>query len=154
MSFKLPYAKHLLNDEVDYELRVRSCHDDTNLDLNAKYELLQKLYHEDSQEKREYLSIYTIEQDFDFILSRVTSIELALREKKDPKLISRLKYYYVRAKNSRVNSPRSKEMREALVKRVVGDHCYELEDEKGKRLGIFNCKYLKKLHEPPSTQVD
>lgn len=42
----------------------------------------------------------------------------------------------------------------ALVKRVVGDHCYELEDEKGKRLGIFNCKYLKKLHEPPSPKID
>lgn len=118
MSFKLPYAKHLLNDEVDFELRVRNYLDDTNLDLHAKYELLQKLYHEDSQEKREYLSIYTIEQDYDFILSRVTSIELALRDKKDPKLISRLKYYYVRAKNSRVDSPQSKEMRDALVRDI------------------------------------
>ncbi|KAL9705920.1 hypothetical protein quinque_009438 [Culex quinquefasciatus] len=42
----------------------------------------------------------------------------------------------------------------ALVKRVVGEHCYELEDEKGKRLGVFNCKYLKKLHQPPSRSVD
>lgn len=33
----------------------------------------------------------------------------------------------------------------AIVKRKVGDHCYELEDEKGKRLGIYNCRYLKKL---------
>ncbi|KAL9694303.1 hypothetical protein quinque_013588 [Culex quinquefasciatus] len=42
----------------------------------------------------------------------------------------------------------------ALVKRVVGEHCYELEDEKGKRLGVFNCKYLKKFHQPPSRSVD
>lgn len=40
----------------------------------------------------------------------------------------------------------------ALVKRVVGDHCYELEDENGKRMGIFNCKYLKKFYQPPSSQ--
>ncbi|XP_058816579.1 uncharacterized protein LOC131679847 [Topomyia yanbarensis] len=33
----------------------------------------------------------------------------------------------------------------AVVKRVVGTHCYDLEDLKGKRLGIFNCKFLKKL---------
>lgn len=32
----------------------------------------------------------------------------------------------------------------AIVKRTVGEHCYELEDVGGKRLGIFNCKFLKK----------
>lgn len=34
----------------------------------------------------------------------------------------------------------------AVVKRKVGEHCYELEDEKGKRLGVYNCRYLKKLN--------
>lgn len=36
----------------------------------------------------------------------------------------------------------------AVVKRIVGEHCYELEDEKGKRIGVFHCKYLKKFHLP------
>ncbi|XP_062538342.1 uncharacterized protein K02A2.6-like [Armigeres subalbatus] len=34
---------------------------------------------------------------------------------------------------------------QAVVKRIVGAHCYDLEDVNGKRLGIFNCKFLKKL---------
>lgn len=38
----------------------------------------------------------------------------------------------------------------AIVKRKVGEHCYELEDEKGKRLGVYNCRYLKKLNLPSS----
>lgn len=42
----------------------------------------------------------------------------------------------------------------AVVKRVVGEHCYELEDEKGKRIGVFNCKYLKKLNHSPSQLVN
>lgn len=34
----------------------------------------------------------------------------------------------------------------AFVKRVIGENCYELEDERGRRLGVFNTKYLKKLN--------
>lgn len=34
---------------------------------------------------------------------------------------------------------------QAVVRRVVGSHCYDLEDVNGKKLGIFNCKFLKKL---------
>lgn len=33
----------------------------------------------------------------------------------------------------------------ATVKRVVGSHCYDLEGLDGKRLGVFHCKFLKKL---------
>lgn len=33
----------------------------------------------------------------------------------------------------------------AVVTKVVGSHCYDLNDLNGKRLGIFNCKFLKKL---------
>lgn len=38
----------------------------------------------------------------------------------------------------------------AVVKRVVGSHCYDLEGLGGKRLGIFHCKFLKKLTQPSS----
>lgn len=38
----------------------------------------------------------------------------------------------------------------AVVKRVVGSHCYDLESLDGKRLGIFHCKFLKKLTQPGS----
>lgn len=38
----------------------------------------------------------------------------------------------------------------AVIKRVIGDHCYELEDDKGKRIGVFNCKFLKKFSLPTS----
>ncbi|XP_058449045.1 uncharacterized protein LOC131429006 [Malaya genurostris] len=39
----------------------------------------------------------------------------------------------------------------AVIKRIVGSHCYDLEDLKGKRLGIFNCAYLKKLNSQSSS---
>lgn len=38
----------------------------------------------------------------------------------------------------------------AVIKRVIGDHCYELEDARGKRIGVFNGKYLKKFSLPAS----
>lgn len=36
----------------------------------------------------------------------------------------------------------------AVVRKVVGKHCYELEDQKGKRLGVFYANHLKKFHLP------
>ncbi|XP_058827826.1 uncharacterized protein LOC131687751 [Topomyia yanbarensis] len=40
----------------------------------------------------------------------------------------------------------------AIVRRVVGAHCYDLEDLGGRRMGIFHCKFLKKLA-PPNTSL-
>ena len=36
----------------------------------------------------------------------------------------------------------------AVVRKVVGKHCYELEDQAGKRLGVFYGNHLKKFHLP------
>lgn len=36
----------------------------------------------------------------------------------------------------------------AVVRKVVGKHCYELENQKGKRLGVFYANHLKKFHLP------
>lgn len=36
----------------------------------------------------------------------------------------------------------------AVVRKVVGKHCYELEDQTGKRLGVFYGNHLKKFHLP------
>ncbi|XP_053698701.1 uncharacterized protein LOC128745649 [Sabethes cyaneus] len=33
----------------------------------------------------------------------------------------------------------------AIVRRVVGAHCYDLDNTQGQRLGVYNCKFLKKL---------
>lgn len=41
----------------------------------------------------------------------------------------------------------------ATIKRIIGEHCYEVEDEHGKRLGVFHCKYLKKLNCPNSKPI-
>lgn len=41
----------------------------------------------------------------------------------------------------------------ATIKRKIGDHCYELEDERGKRLGVFHCKHLKKLNQTDSQAI-
>ncbi|XP_055622246.1 uncharacterized protein K02A2.6-like [Toxorhynchites rutilus septentrionalis] len=34
----------------------------------------------------------------------------------------------------------------ATVKRIAGENCYELMDDKGKKLGVFNCSFLKKFN--------
>lgn len=36
----------------------------------------------------------------------------------------------------------------AVVRKLLGKHCYELEDLTGKRLGVFYGKHLKKMHPP------
>ena len=36
----------------------------------------------------------------------------------------------------------------AIVREVVGAHCYDLDSLKGQRLGVYNCKFLKKLSAP------
>ncbi|XP_053698543.1 uncharacterized protein LOC128745494 [Sabethes cyaneus] len=34
----------------------------------------------------------------------------------------------------------------AVVRKILGKHCYELEDQNGKRLGVFYGNHLKKVH--------
>ncbi|XP_055522902.1 uncharacterized protein K02A2.6-like [Wyeomyia smithii] len=36
----------------------------------------------------------------------------------------------------------------AVVRKILGKHCYELEDTNGKRLGVFYGNHLKKAHSP------
>lgn len=35
----------------------------------------------------------------------------------------------------------------AVVRKILGKHCYELEDQNGKRLGVFYGNHLKKMHQ-------
>lgn len=71
MAAKFPRADHLTNEEVDYELIIRGKRDETIDDLNVKHRLLRNLFFEDVRENRTYNSRYTMDQEYDYIASKL-----------------------------------------------------------------------------------
>lgn len=72
------FASHLLNDEVDYELKLRNYGEECSKSLDSKRRTLRRLVNQDKQENRDYRSMYSIDQEFDLISSRVNAIAGAL----------------------------------------------------------------------------
>lgn len=62
MGSKYPLANHLLDDEVDYELKLRNYVEELRSDMDVKQRLLRRVFYKDVKEHREYRSPYTIEQ--------------------------------------------------------------------------------------------
>lgn len=119
MASKFPSASHLLNDEVDYELKLRNYGDECSKTLDSKQRTLRRLLHQDNQENREYRSMYSIDQEFDLISSRVNVISSSLAQTFDNKLVSRLKHYLLRAQRSSAKTVEAKSMRESLVREIL-----------------------------------
>lgn len=126
MTNRFPHASHLLNDEVDYELKLRNYKEDLSKDLESKHRLLRRLFYKDAKEKRQYRSPYSIDQEFDLISSRVDSIRTGLARKADPKLISRLRHYGMRAARSETTDENSQQLKNKLLKCI-----YDLLGEQG-----------------------
>lgn len=119
MAGKYPHADHLLNDEVDYELKLRSYDKDVASDLDTKRRLLRMLFKRDVKENMEYVSIYTIEQEFDLVSSRVNAIRDGLSKGSDIKLISRLKHYYWRIIRCPAADENSQQMKDFIIDEIV-----------------------------------
>lgn len=78
MGAKFPHADHLLDDEIDYELKLRNFVEELGKDLKVKQRLLRRIFLKDAKENREYRSPYSIDQEFELIASRVNSIRCKL----------------------------------------------------------------------------
>lgn len=115
MSSKFPYAEHLLEEEVNYELKLRNYVEDLKKDLPNKQRLLRRLFHKDAKEKRDYRSPYSIEEEYESVSSRVNGIRTDLTKGSDASLISRLKHYYLRIKRSNTKDDESVKMKEKLL---------------------------------------
>lgn len=112
------FASHLLNDEVDYELKLRNYGEECSKSIDSKRRTLRRLVNQDKQENRDYRSMYSIDQEFDLISSRVNAIAGALSQNVDAKLISRLGHYHSRALRSNAHSTEAKAMKDSLVKQI------------------------------------
>lgn len=115
MGSKYPLANHLLDDEVDYELRLRNYVEELGTDMEVKQRLLRRVFYKDAKENREYRSPYTIEQEFDVVFARVSSIRTGLAKGYDDKLISRLKHYFLRVERSIASDEAAEKMKSSLL---------------------------------------
>lgn len=118
MASKYPLANHLLDDEVDYELKLRNYVEELGKDMEIKQRLLRRVFYKDAKENREYRSPYTIEQEFDGVCSRVNSIRTGLAKGYDDKLISRLKHYFLRVERSIAEDKKAQEMKSSLLQNI------------------------------------
>lgn len=114
MGAKFPHADHLLDDEIDYELKLRNYVEDLGKDLKVKQRLLRRVFLKDAKENREYRSPYSIDQEFELIASRVNSIRCKLSKNPDIKLVSRLKHYYWRVQWCNADNQEAMQMNELL----------------------------------------
>lgn len=115
MGSKFPYVVHLLNDDVDYELRVRGRKDDLNKPLEEKQKILRRLYREDKLEKKTYASIYAIDQEYDWMVSHIEKLRAFLEKDPQPKYISRLRYFYMRANRSNTTTEQSEGLKKSIL---------------------------------------
>ncbi|XP_062704244.1 uncharacterized protein LOC134286619 [Aedes albopictus] len=114
MGAKFPHADHLLDDEIDYELKLRNFVEELGKDLKVKQRLLRRIFLKDAKENREYRSPYSIDQEFELIASRVNSIRCKLAKTPDIKLVSRLKHYYWRVQWCNADNEEALKMKELL----------------------------------------
>lgn len=118
MAAKFPRADHLTNEEVDYELIIRGRRDETKDDLNVKHRLLRNLFFEDVRENRTYNSRYTMDQEYDYIASKLDILNKRLQKGHDDKSISRLKHYLMRVERCVADDPRSLQLRDELCQEI------------------------------------
>lgn len=118
MAMKYPYADHLTNEEVDYELVLRNQLEERHKDMPSKLRLLRRLIQEDKKEGKQYLSPYQFEAEIDLIRSRIDQIELLLQDGAQPKLVSRLRHYYLRVQRSSPANGSSQGVRIELMDRI------------------------------------
>lgn len=99
MAYKFPLASHLTAEEVHYELFIRGKIDDISDDDEANRCLLRRLFFRDAQAGQEYVSPYTIEQEYDHISFMIGELRGELGEGLDERPISRLRHYWRRVES-------------------------------------------------------
>lgn len=120
MGLKYPHVSHLTSDDIDYELKIRGFREEITKPLDEKQRLLRRLYHEDKLEKKTYQSIFNIDQEHDWMLSHIEKLGDFLEKDPQPKYISRLRYFHMRANRSNVTTEQSETLKTSLLK-VISD---------------------------------
>lgn len=117
MSF--PHADYLTNEEINYELVLRNYKEETDKDIPTKLRLLRKLFQTDQKEGRDYRSPYRFEQEVDIISNRVLLIQQEWQGKEgDPRLVSRLKHYYLRVRRGKTTDKEVENTRRELLRSI------------------------------------
>ena len=119
MNSRFPYAGHLTMDEIDYELKLRNYTEDLGKELNFKQRLLRRLFDEDENEKRDYRTSLSIDQEFELVAERVNTIRGCLAKEFDIRLLSRLKHYYLRVQRCTAGDEEAKKMKELLLGNIA-----------------------------------
>ncbi|XP_058821091.1 uncharacterized protein LOC131683268 [Topomyia yanbarensis] len=115
MVNKFPNAYHLTNDEVDYELIIRGRLEETGWDLEAKCQILGKLFRNDGRRNRDYPSHNSLYKEYDYILAKVDFFGRMLDRFPDERVVSRLKHYLMRVARSKTPDVTSVRMQSDLM---------------------------------------
>lgn len=120
MGLKYPHVVHLTSDDIDYELKIRGFKEEIAKPIAEKQKFLRRVYREDKLEKKTYQSIFNIDQEHDWLLSNIEKLRVLLERDPQPKYISRLRYFHMRASRSNVSTEQSKTLKASLLK-VISD---------------------------------
>lgn len=117
---KLPYAEHLNQEEVDYELLIRGelGEEIGEVDLASKQRHLRTLFKSDSKNMKNYPSPYNIMEEYDYIDGRLTDLVKALKRGFEQRYVSRLLHYYYRAKRCLSENPEENKLKRDLIRRI------------------------------------
>lgn len=119
MNRCFPRAEDLEQEEIDYELDIRSQPEEVfKLDLKGKQRHLRQLFKSDQKEGRNYRSTFKIQDEADLIFEKIGWLESELRKKVEPKHESRVIHYYYRVKRCVASSEDEKRLRRELSRRI------------------------------------
>lgn len=117
--YSLPTADHLLEDEVDYELRLRNMRPDKRESLEDKRRLLRRLVNEDRKLKPSYAPIVNIMEDNLRIEKKILELEDMLSKKIELATVSRLRHYLTRAARAATADEVEVKIQEDLCIRIL-----------------------------------
>ena len=95
-----PTVDHLLEEEVDFELRLRKQTVDRRENLEDKKRLLRRLFKEDRKYNLSYESVSKYSDEIKTVARSVEEIVAQLRKKFDRNLVSRLRHFLIRVANA------------------------------------------------------
>lgn len=120
MNRWFPRAEDLDQDEIDYELDIRSQPREVfELDLQGKQRHLRQLIKNDIKEGRNYRTNFKIQNEAGFICRKIEHLENVLKNKVEPKHESRIIHYYYRVQRCVASSQEEKKLK--------GDLCHRIE---------------------------
>lgn len=114
-----PHADYLTNDEINYELILRNHQEDVHKDVQTKLRLLRRLFQTDQKEGWDYKSPFKFEQEAHIITNTVEQIREAWQMREgDPRLVSRLRHYYLRVRRGETSDRDVENTRRELLKSI------------------------------------